>query len=291
MFSNMDFRSLTPILDGWSGDKKYCAEDGDGKKYFLRIAPPEKAGRASRSFEMQKKMYALGVPMCVPVDCGECEDGFFTLQSWVDGKTAEETVSSLPEREQYSLGYGSGAILKKIHSIPAPDDAPDWEPRFNAKADRKIRAFRECPIKIEGGELFIDCIERNREFLRDRPQCFQHGDYHVGNMMIESGRLIIIDFDRFDFGDPWEEFNRIVGCAQKSPLFARGMVNGYFEDSVPPDFWRLLALYISSNTLSSVPWAIPFGEGQIEVFIAQAKEILDWYDGMKRTVPRWYTEP
>ena len=50
--------------------------------------------------------------------------------------------------------------------------------------------------------------------LANRPQSFQHGDYHIGNMMIENNKIVIIDFDRYDFGDPWEEFNRIVWCAQ-----------------------------------------------------------------------------
>lgn len=67
-----------------------------------------------------------------------------------------------------------------------------------------------------------------RELLRDRPQCFQHGDYHIGNMMVDQDGLAIIDFDRYDFGDPWEEFNRIVWCAQTAPAFACGMVDGYF---------------------------------------------------------------
>lgn len=57
-------------------------------------------------------------------------------------------------------------------------------------------------------------------------------------MIDRNGKLQIIDFDRYDFGDPWEEFNRIVWCAQKSPLFASGMVNGYFDGDVPPEFWR-----------------------------------------------------
>ena len=48
----------------------------------------------------------------------------------------------------------------------------------------------------------------------------------------------------------------IVWCAQKAPLFASGIVNGYFDDNVPMGFWRLLALYISSNTLSSVYFSI-----------------------------------
>jgi hypothetical protein len=41
-------------------------------------------------------------------------------------------------------------------------------------------------------------------------------------MMIGRDRqLYIIDFNRSDFGDPWEEFNRIVWCAQAAPVFAR----------------------------------------------------------------------
>ena len=286
----LNFRTLTPIYAGWSGDKKYCAVDANGQKYFYRVAPPEKAEKAKKSFELQKKMHALGVPMCTPLACGDLIDGFYTLQSWVDGENAEETVPKLPQKEQYALGYESGEILKIIHSIPAPSDAPDWETRFNAKMDRKIRNYNECPVKVEGGERFIDYIEHNRALLRSRPQFFQHGDYHIGNMMIARGHLVIIDFDRFDYGDPWEEFNRIVWCAQKAPRFASGMVDGYFDGSVPPEFWRLLALYISSNTLSSIPWAVPFGADEIEKFRAQAKEILGWYDGMTKVLPGWYSK-
>ena len=144
-------------------------------------------------------------------------------------------------------------------------------------------------LKYENGQAFIEFIKENRHLLKNRPQCMQHGDYHIGNMMVDTdGNLVVIDFDRDDCGDPWEEFNRIVWCAQKSPAFASGMTDAYFDFSVPMDFWRLLALYISSNSLSSLPWAIPFGEREISVMQNQAKEILSWYDGMKCAVPSWY---
>ena len=108
-------------------------------------------------------------------------------------------------------------------------------------------------------------------------------------MMIDKNKnLNIIDFNRNDFGDPWEEFNRIVWCVQKSPIFASGMVDGYFDCVVPELFWKLLALYIASNTLSSLPWAIPFGQGEIETMQKQAAEVLQWYNNMKNIVPTWY---
>ena len=127
--------------------------------------------------------------------------------------------------------------------------------------------------------------------LKNRPQVYQHGDYHIGNMMMgRNGRLYIIDFNRNDYGDPWEEFNRIVWCAQRSPLFASGMVNGYFDGEVPLDFWKLLALYISSNTLSSVYWAIPFGQDEVDKMLKQAREVLEWYDNMRSVIPGWYSK-
>ena len=107
-------------------------------------------------------------------------------------------------------------------------------------------------------------------------------------MMVEAGKLVIIDFDRYDFGDPWEEFKRIVWCAQTAPFFASGMVDGYFNEQIPIEFWKLLALYICSNTLSSLPWAIPFGDGEIEIMRNQAEQVLTWYDSMKNVVPTWY---
>ena len=57
---------------------------------------------------------------------------------------------------------------------------------------------------------------------------------------------------------------------------------------MPLEFWRLLALYISSNTLGSLPWAIPFGETEIRVMQNQAAQVLSWYAGMTNVVPSWY---
>ena len=285
----MRFAGKEPIRKGWSCDQKYCARTADGTKYLLRITPQEKSAGRAVMFRMQQQVAALGIPMCKPVEFGACEEGVYTVQTWIDGEDAENVIPALSDTEQYVYGLEAGRILRKIHSIPAPETQEDWENRFNRKIDRKIQKYTECPIHYENGQAFIDYIRENRHLLKGRPQVFQHGDYHIGNMMVDrDGKLQIIDFDRYDFGDPWEEFNRIVWCAQKSPLFASGMVDGYFDGDVPLEFWKLLALYIASNTLSSVYWAIPFGQGEVDTMLNQAKDILRWYDRMHNPVPTWY---
>lgn len=286
--SRFNFISKKIINKGWSCDKKYCAVTADGSKYLLRITPKEKSAGRLDMFRIQQEAAALGIPMCRPLEFGECEEGVYSVQTWIEGNDAEETIPSLADSAQYAYGLEAGKILKVIHSIPAPENQPEWEARFNAKMNRKIKMYQDCPIKFAGAEYMIAYIEANRHLLKNRPQCFQHGDYHIGNMMIENGKIVIIDFDRYDFGDPWEEFNRIVWCAQSSPLFASGLVNGYFDGEVPMEFWKLLALYISSNMLSSISWAVPFGEIKINVMLNQAKDILQWYNNMQNPVPTWY---
>ena len=279
----------TPVDKGWSGDKKYCVTTDGGEKYLLRITSPERAQRFYLCFQRMEEAARLNVSMCLPVEFGQCEEGTYALHSWIEGVDAESYIPTLSAEKQYAYGLDAGRILRKLHSLPAPGDAPPWGQRFNAKIDRKIKMYGDCPLKYENGELFLQYLADNRHLLSNRPQTYQHGDYHIGNMMIDSnGVLTIIDFDRDDFGDPWEEFNRIVWCAESSPAFASGMVDGYFDGNVPMDFWKLLALYICSNTLSSLPWAIPFGDGEIQVMRKQAAQVLEWYDGMQNVVPSWY---
>lgn len=277
------------IDKGWSGDKKYRAVSNKGEVYLLRVAPMERLERKRLEFERMQTVAELGIPMGLPIEFGICDDGVYAIQSWIEGTDAEETIAAMESGKQYAYGLDAGRILATIHTLPAPADTPDWEPRFNTKIDRKIAMYENCPLKYEMDEPLLRYLRENRHLLVNRPQSYQHGDYHVGNMMIDQrGKLTIIDFEKDDYGDPWEEFNRIVWCAQAAPSFASGMVDGYFGGEVPMEFWKLLALYICSNTLGSLPWAIPFGETEIAVMRDQQKQVLGWYDNMTNPVPAWY---
>jgi aminoglycoside phosphotransferase (APT) family kinase protein len=289
------FAKVEPVLKGWSEDTKYCVAGYDGTKYLLRITPAERFEVRKALFEMMKRVAALGVPMCQPVEFGTCPDGVYAMHSWIDGEDLRDAMASLSQAEQYRLGVKSGEILQVIHSIPPPENEVDflpyrknWAERFNRKADRNIKSYQDCERKVNAGEHFVKYIDQNRHLLENRPQCFHHGDYHEGNMMVENGELRIIDFDRFDYGDPWEEFNRIVWSAQLSPHFAAGQLNGYFNGEPPLEFFKLLAFYISSNMLVSVSWALNFGHKETETMTNQAREVLEWYDNMNNPVPSWY---
>jgi serine/threonine-protein kinase len=278
---------VEPVDKGWSGDKKYRAETADGRRMLLRVAGSSLYDRKKTEHEMMRKAAELGVPMCLPVEFGACAEGVYSLHSWIDGEMLEDVLPLLSEPEQYILGIKSGEVLRKIHAIPAPEDQEGWAARFNRKTDHKIKAYRECGLRFDGDGYVVNYIEKNRPLLENRPQCFQHGDYHVGNMMMENGEIKIIDFDRHDFGDPWEEFNRVVWSAALSPHFATGQLRGYFGGEPPIEFFRLLAFYISSNTLSSIYWAAS-DQSDLDTMMKQSQDVLRWFDNMTNPVPTWY---
>lgn len=280
-----------PIDRGWSGDRKFCAVTEDGTRYLLRISDISRRERKMQEFSRMQQAAGQGISMCMPVEFGMCEEGVYALHSWIDGEDAGDALQKLPAQTQYALGLDAGRMLKKLHTLPAANDAANWEQFFNAKIDRKLAMYDACPLRYEKDEIILRYLAENRHLLAGRPVTYQHGDYHTGNMMVDnSGKLVIIDFEKDDCGDPWEEFNRIVWSAQAAPAFASGMVDGYFGGEIPREFWDLLALYFCSNALGSLPWAIPFGDKEIQVMLAQGKQILEWYDCMNTTLPSWYKE-
>ena len=284
------FTTVNKINKGWSKDTKYYVETMDGERLLLRITDISEYERKKEEFEMMKYVESLDVPMSHPVDFGICDGGkvCYSLFTWCDGKDAEAIIPLLSEVEQYSLGFRSGEILKILHHIPAPDDLIDWNYRFGAKTDKRLQSYRACSLQFDGDEQMIAYVEKNRDLLKKRPQCYQHGDYHLGNMIISEMReLSIIDFNRFDYGDPWEEFNRIVWSAKISPHFATGQINGYFDGKPPIEFFRLLTFYIASNTLGSICWA-ESDQSDLDTMMQQSQDVMQWFDGMKSIVPTWY---
>lgn len=282
-------RSL--IERGWSDDRKYRVMTSDGQAYLLRVSDIERYDAKIQEFNNMQKIASLGLNLCNAVEIGICSEGCYVLYEWIEGQDLLEVIESLPKVQQYQFGIIAGEALRKIHHIPLERRVKfDWAKKFNDKLDQRIDRYLKGAIQYEKGQIFIDYVNQHRHLLEDRPIVFQHGDFHVGNMMLNSdGKLIIIDFDRSDYGDPWEEFNRIVWC-MAFPAFASGIIDGYFNREIPLAFWQLLALYIAGNSLGSISWALPYGSRQVAVMIKQAQEILEMYDDMtcEKMIPKWY---
>lgn len=281
--------SVDKIEVGWSIDNKYKVTCIDGLKYLVRLSPIKYHQIKLQQFEILSGIENKKISR--PIECGICNSGksSYTIFHWIEGVDAQERISELSFINQYKLGVQSGELLKEIHSLKVTGIKESWSDRYLKKIERNINNYLACGYKIDGFSKIIKYVLDNKTLLNGRKQSPQHGDYHIGNMLITpSNEIAIIDFNRFDIGDSWEEFNRITWSSSVSKYFATGQINGYFDDDVPEEFFKLLALYIGSNQLSSIPWAINYGGDELSTMMSEANKVLRNYDYYKTYIPDWY---
>ena len=276
------------ISKGYSEEIKYKVMAD--KKYFLKISP--QSFTKKKDLEV-KYISALEKEIKFPklVEMKFETNSILSLYEWIDGVDIRDYASKLTGKELYQYGMQAGAFLKKIHSLSIEESSVNWQEYYIQKSKKKIHCFRKMNKNFGEIEMFIDFIQSHQSLLKDRPISLCHGDYHVGNMMIEleTKKLVIIDFGSLEIGDPIEEFNRMIWNAQLSEEFATGFVNGYFEgEKIPDIFWKLMAYYMACDVVGSIPWAINFGDNQLEIMLKRAKLVLDWFDDFKRVIPKFY---
>ena len=286
-----NIQTITPFNKGWSDDRKFIVVTDDNR-YLLRVGNINNKNRYIQHACLLEQAAENNIPTHPLIAHGAilADTHYFLLLRWLEGDDGEDVIPNYSQAKQYNLGLEAGKILQVIHDFkPVAVSSDSWSKRYNRKIDRKLELYENCELKYDNGHLLKDVIKKHRHLIENKTSVQHHGDFHIGNMLIDGNdKLYIIDFDRHDTGEPYEEFNRITWCASLSPAFASGRIDGYFNYNVPDEFWKLLLLYISSNMLSSLPWAIPFGDKEISTMKRSYAEILDWYDNFRLTVPKWY---
>lgn len=276
------------ISKGYSEEIKYKVKVD--KNYFLKISP--------LSFTKKKDLelkYILALekevkfPKLIEVRYGP--DSIHSLYEWIDGVDFRDYITRLTDKELNQYGIQAGEFLKKIHSISIEEHSDNWEEYYVQKSMKKIDSFSKANINFPEIETFIDYIHTHQYLLQDRPISLCHGDFHVGNMMVdlETKELVVIDFGSLEIGDPMEEFNRMIWNAQLSEEFATGLINGYFNGKIIPDeFWKLMAYYMACDVVGSITWAVNYGNNQLITMLERAKLVLDWFDDFERKIPKFY---
>ena len=284
------FDKAEKIDKGMAGDIKYRCRRG-AEEYLLRVAAGKEYDEKKKEFAYLKKLSDAGLPVPGCVEFIKNDDGskVFTLLSWMPGEDLEGVISNMSQSEQYEIGNQAGSILRRIHdTCPETGVKKNWYDLYTETIDPRIDAYRNEGIPFSGSEKILQYFEDNKYLMQERPMCHHHGDYHTGNLIINFGEVSVIDWHTMDFdstGDPWYEFNRID---TKYPEFAKGQIDGYFNGSIPEEFWRLFALYISMSAITSIVWAKYFAPGELDNIMGLNRSVLKIFDDMENPIPKWY---
>lgn len=233
--------NITLIQRGFSFDQKYFIyHTSKEPTHVLRTASIQQMDRKKREFDVISRVHHLGLKTSIPIEFGVIEsmDLCYMVLSFVAGEDASDVLPTLTTDEQYQIGLEAGRELKLIHEIEAPYELEDWYTRRSAKHIRQLTDYQNCGYRLPEEDLILEFIHHHLEEMCGRPSRLQHDDFHPSNLIVHERRYSgAIDFNRFDWGDPYHEFLKIAYFSRNDSVpFSIGQVDGYFNGNIPEQF-------------------------------------------------------
>ncbi|MBY0123009.1 phosphotransferase [Bacillus sp. S/N-304-OC-R1] len=283
---------IEEIHKGFSSDRIYIIHFDGNEKCILRTSNISQSERKKAEYDVISILQKYNIRTSKPIEYGclaDLELCYYIL-TYIEGIDARDALPSLSQKEQYQIGLDAGKDLKKMHSLPAPSNMKPWNDRIVAKYTKYLNAYQTCGVKLAGDDRIINFIEENLHFLKNRPNRFQHDDFHAGNLIVNDKQYAgVIDFNRFDWGDPIHDFLK-VGLFSKevSIPFSIGQLDGYFNNEIPDGFWMLYSIYLAMNIFSSVVWTKNVVPEKLDEMIIRLYGILEDHKYFENTKPIWY---
>jgi len=280
---------IEKIEKGWSEDHKYHVVDDKNEHYLLRIFKLERYQRYLDQYQALKSLSALRLPVPYPYKIAKVNDKMgYILLAWMAGEDLGSALERFSHHEQYQLGKEAGEILFQIHQC-FPAAPKDWESQFEMKKQQQLAAFKAQSVNDACYQKTVQFLESYIPFSQKRSGVFCHGDFHVGNLLLNNGHIAVIDFDRCEYEqDAYDEFKPFCWNVKASPYFASGIIDGYFKQEIPRDFFCVLSGYAALSVISQYLWSLKFGEEELHTAKEVAEMMLDWFDQWQTVIPRWY---
>ncbi|MDO4812506.1 MAG: anti-sigma factor antagonist [Eubacteriales bacterium] len=165
------------------------------KVYFDADALPD----IQRERELARKAFVLGIPTAIPYDVARVGDSYGSVFELLNAKSFAELIVAEPENKDKYIEMDVD-LLKKIHATEVkPGDMPNMK-EVTLKWAESLRGH--LPEKdYEKLTALIVAVPENYHMM--------HGDYHVKNVMMQNGEVLLIDMDTLCYGDPVFEFASI----------------------------------------------------------------------------------
>lgn len=281
------------ISKGYSMENKYLVTTDDNEKILLRIIPIEQYARKREEFDVIKNLYFSEVKVPKPITFGQCEDFHicYYVLSYIEGADAAESLVDCSADEQYEIGLQAGRDLHTMHKFQAPKELGTWYERAIRKHRNYVAAYKDIGITLRHADRILEFIVQNEGYIRNRPNRFQHDDFHVGNIIVNNRTYAgTIDFNRFDWGDPVHDFLKVgFFSSEVSVPFCVGQLHGYFNDEAIPDwFWRLYSIYVAMTMFSSIVWTMRVVPHEIDGMLRRIYRVLDDHQNFESIRPGWY---
>ena len=206
------------------------------KVYFDADALPD----IQRERELARKAFVLGIPTAIPYDVAKVGDSYGSVFELLNAKSFAKLIVAEPENRDKYIELDVD-LLKKIHATEVkPGDMPNMK-----EVALKWAKFLHGHLPDKEYEKLVALIEAVPENYH-----MMHGDYHVKNVMMQNGEVLLIDMDTLCYGDPVFEFASIFLAYQGFGELDHEVTKKFLglEYSLATEIWnKTLHLYFGTD--------------------------------------------
>ena len=146
--------------------------------------------------QVSKQVFIHGIPTAISYDVVKTEEGYGEVYEMFDAGVLPAAVMAEPERvDEYTRRFAE--MYRFIHTVEiGENELESVRDHYLAAADQAAQYM----TPEEHGLL--------RKFLLAIPEkhTFVHGDFHMGNVMLQDGELVLIDVGEAGWGHPLLDF-------------------------------------------------------------------------------------
>ena len=233
------------------------------KVYYNSDALPD----IHRERELARKAFVLGIPTAIPYDVVKVGDSYGSVFELLNAKSFAKLIAAEPEKLDYYVELYVD-LLKKIHATELkPGDMPDmkevalgWAEFLRDylpadKADKLVNLVKAVPVDNH----------------------MMHGDYHIKNVMMQNGEVLLIDMDTLCMGHPVFEmasvFLAYVGYSENDHSISQSFMG--IPHEIAEQIWdKTVRLYFGTDD-----------EAKLKELTDKAK-LIGYTRMMRRTIRR-----
>ena len=214
------------------------------KVYFNPDALPE----IHRERELARAAFILGIPTAIPYDVVRVGEGYGSVFELLNAKSLAKLLIN-KEKPLEEVAAMSVDLLKQIHSTKIkPGTMPDMK-----------------AVALDWADFLKEYLPEDKwaklhKLVADVPEDMHmmHGDYHIKNVMLQNGEVLLIDMDTLCHGHPVFElasvYNAYQGYSDVDHQVVQDFIGLPYETA--RKFWKeTLRLYLDGadeETMGSV---------------------------------------
>ncbi|MDO4491238.1 MAG: phosphotransferase [Lachnospiraceae bacterium] len=190
-----------------------------------------------QEFELTRKALVAGLPVAIPFGIISLDGGYGALYEMVGSETISNRIASDPSQVSvYARSMADFAL--QLHSTDGSHmDLPDYREQIERWINTGIATVdQHLTRRIRS---LVDAIPRVSTIL--------HGDFHVGNVMVQKDEYLLIDLDRLSVGHPVMELGGLhtfyVALGEQSPDIVRDFM-GFSYDTALKFYQDFLSCYL-----------------------------------------------